>query len=166
MAREPLREIPVSFILNGRPVRGAAGARKTLAQFLREEMGLSGIHLGCEMGACGACNVVMDGQVVRSCLMLAPQAEGHEILTVEGLEGKGGELHPLQEAFWEGHGFQCGFCTPGILMTTVALLEENPDPTDEEIRESLSGNLCRCTGYHDVVASIREGAKKMRVQGA
>ena len=129
--------------------------------FLRHEVGLTGTHVGCEHGVCGACTVLLDGAAVRSCLVLAVQADGHALETVEGLAPGTDELHPLQEAFWEAHGLQCGFCTAGILMTMVPYLEQNPDPSEEEIRLALSGNLCRCTGYQHIVDAIRLAAKKM-----
>jgi carbon-monoxide dehydrogenase small subunit len=129
----------------------------TLADFLRESLGLTGTHVGCEHGVCGACTVLDDGQPVRSCLLLAVQVDGSSLTTVEGL-ADGDRLHPLQQAFWDHHGLQCGFCTPGILLTAKAFLEEHPRPTDEEIREAISGNLCRCTGYHFIVEAIRAAA--------
>jgi carbon-monoxide dehydrogenase small subunit len=132
----------------------------TLADFLRDELRLTGTHLGCEHGVCGACTVLLDGASVRSCLLFAVQAEGAEVATVEGLAGDG-ELHPLQEAFWAEHGLQCGFCTPGFLMTAVEFLRENPDPTEEEIRVAISGNLCRCTGYVNIIKAIRSAATAM-----
>lgn len=136
----------------------------TLADFLRDRLDLTGTHLGCEHGVCGACTVLVDGRSVRSCLMLAVQARGHDIATVEGLAAADGTLHPVQEAFSEEHGLQCGFCTPGFLMSVVELLEEDPDPSDEDIRIWLSGNLCRCTGYHNIVAAVRNAASRMRTQ--
>jgi carbon-monoxide dehydrogenase small subunit len=132
----------------------------TLADFLRDELRLTGTHLGCEHGVCGACTVLLDGASVRSCLLFAVQAEGAEVATVEGLAGDG-ELHPLQEAFWAEHGLQCGFCTPGFQMTAVEFLRENPDPTEEEIRVAISGNLCRCTGYVNIIKAIRSAATAM-----
>ncbi len=129
----------------------------TLVDFLRESLGLTGTHVGCEHGVCGACTVLDDGQPVRSCLLLAVQMDGASLTTVEGL-ADGDRLHPLQQAFWDHHGLQCGFCTPGILLTAKAFLEEHPRPTDEEIREAISGNLCRCTGYHFIVEAIRAAA--------
>ena len=132
--------------------------RLLLSDFLRYELGLTGTHVGCEHGVCGACTVLLDGEAVRSCLMFAVQADGHDVATVEGLsEGSGGgdALHPLQAAFREAHGLQCGFCTPGVLMTLVPFLRDHPDPDEREIREALSGNLCRCTGYQNIVAAVR-----------
>ena len=140
--------------VNGRPHRRVAAVRRTLAEFLREDLGLTGTHLGCEHGVCGACTVLVDGVPVRSCLMLAVQAAGTEVTTIEGLE-RDGRLHPLQEAFRDHHSFQCGFCTPGFMMTAVALLDEGGSPDDETLREELSGNLCRCTGYQSILAGLR-----------
>jgi len=147
----------ITLHVNGRPYTGTVEARMTLADFLREDLGLTGTHVGCEHGVCGACTVLEDGQPVRSCLLLAIQMDGAHLTTVEGL-AEGDRLHPLQQAFWDHHGLQCGFCTPGILLAAKAFLEENPHPTDEEIREAISGNLCRCTGYHFIVEAIRAAA--------
>ena len=143
----------VGLTVNGEAVEAAVEARLTLADLLRGELGLTGTHLGCEHGVCGACTVLLDGDAVRSCLVLAVQAEGHEVQTVEGL-ADGDQLHPVQDAFWESHGFQCGFCTPGFVMATVALLAENPTADEAEIREVLSGNVCRCTGYESIVDGV------------
>ena len=148
----------VSVRVNGEPRQASVEVRTTLADFLRDALDLTGTHVGCEHGVCGACTVLLDGQPVRSCLMLAVQAEGAAITTVEGL-ADGEKLHPLQQAFWDHHGLQCGFCTPGFLLTAKAFLEENPRPTDDEIREAISGNLCRCTGYHFIVEAIRSAAR-------
>ncbi len=137
--------------------------RRLLVDFLRQDLGLTGTHVGCEHGVCGACTVLLDGLAVRSCLMLAIQAEGHELRTVEGLAGEDGGVHPLQEAFWENHGVQCGYCTPGMLMAAYGLLRENPAPTEQEIREALAGNLCRCTGYHQIVRSVQDAAERAGV---
>lgn len=128
--------------------------RLLLCDFLRHELGLTGTHVGCEHGVCGACTILFDGQPIRSCLMFAVQANGHEIDTVEGLAESQEKLHPIQRAFWEAHGLQCGFCTPGFLMTLVPFLEQNPTPTESEIREAISGNLCRCTGYQHIVDAV------------
>ena len=138
----------------------------TLADCLRHELGLTGTHLGCEHGVCGACTVLVDGQAVRSCLMLAVQAGHAAVTTVEGLAGADGALHPLQEAFRDHHGLQCGFCTPGMLMTLVEFLDENPAPTEAEVREAISGNLCRCTGYQGIVAAALGAAARLRGAGA
>ena len=136
--------------------------RLTLADFLRQQLGLTGTHLGCEHGVCGACTVLCDGRSVRACLMLAVQTHEHEITTVESLAPGPDRLHPLQEAFSANHGLQCGFCTPGILMTLVEFLRDHPSPTDEEVRVALSGNLCRCTGYQGIIASALDAAKRLR----
>lgn len=153
-----LREIALR--INGRVYSGRAEPRKTLADFIREDCGLTGTHLGCEHGVCGACTILMDGNPVRSCLLFAPQAEGAELTTVEAL-ADGEHLHPIQQAFWETHALQCGFCTPGFLMTTVAFLRENPHPTDRDIREALAGNLCRCTGYQNIVKAVAVAAEAL-----
>jgi carbon-monoxide dehydrogenase small subunit len=146
--------------VNGQSYEGTVEARTSLADFLRDGLDLTGTHVGCEHGVCGACTVLLDGEPVRSCLLLAIQMDGARLTTVEGL-ADGDRLHPLQQAFWDHHGLQCGFCTPGILLTAKALLEENPRPTDAEIREAISGNLCRCTGYHFIVEAIRAAARGM-----
>ena len=150
----------ITITVNGEVRSGEAEPRRTLADFLRDDLGLTGTHLGCEHGVCGACTVLLDGSSVRSCLLLAVQADGAAIETVEGL-ARGEELHPIQEAFWAEHGLQCGFCTPGFLMTAVEFLRENPDPSEEEIREAISGNLCRCTGYVNIIRAIRSAADAM-----
>ncbi len=152
----------LSLVVNGQPAEGQVEPRLLLSDFLRHELGLTGTHVGCEHGVCGACTVQFDGQPVRSCLMLAVQANGHEVLTVEGLADSREQLHPLQQAFWEAHGLQCGFCTPGFLMTLVPFLAENPDPSEREIREAISGNLCRCTGYQNIVTAVRLAADRLR----
>jgi carbon-monoxide dehydrogenase small subunit len=154
--------IEITFEVNGDPIVGRTEPRTTLADFLREEVGLTGTHLGCEHGVCGACTILLDGRSVRSCLVLAVQASGGSVRTVEGLAGPDGELHPLQEAFSELHGLQCGFCTPGFLMTAVELLEERPNPEEREVREALTGNLCRCTGYVNIVKAVLAAADRMR----
>jgi aerobic-type carbon monoxide dehydrogenase small subunit (CoxS/CutS family) len=154
------RELEVT--VNGRRLRGQAEPRMTLADFLRDRLGLTGTHLGCEHGVCGACTILLDGRSVRSCLLLAVQAEGHELTTVEGLAAEDGSLHPVQEAFSEHHGLQCGFCTPGFLMSVCELLADDPDPTEREIREHLSGNLCRCTGYQNIVEAVQAAARQLR----
>jgi aerobic carbon-monoxide dehydrogenase small subunit len=149
----------IEMIVNGERRSAAAEARLTLADFLREKLRLTGTHLGCEHGVCGACTVMVDGVTVRSCLMLAVQARGREVTTVEGL-GDPEHLHPLQQAFRERHAFQCGFCTPGIVMASLALLQENPAPDEQEIREVLSGNICRCTGYQSIVEGVLLAAER------
>jgi carbon-monoxide dehydrogenase small subunit len=145
----------VRATVNGQASERHVEPRLLLSDFLRQDLGLTGTHVGCEHGVCGACTVLLDGQAVRSCLMLAVQADGHEITTVEGLTPRDGGLHPLQEAFWAAHALQCGFCTPGFLMTLVPFLAEHAAPTDDEIRLALSGNLCRCTGYENIVEAVR-----------
>jgi aerobic carbon-monoxide dehydrogenase small subunit len=154
---------PVATIVNGKPVERHVSPRLLLTDFLRYDLGLTGTHVGCEHGVCGACTILFDEQPIRACLMLAVQAGGHEITTVEGLAGAQGELHPLQAAFWETHALQCGFCTAGFLMTLLPFLAENPGPTETEIREAISGNLCRCTGYQHIVAAVQLAAEKMTV---
>jgi carbon-monoxide dehydrogenase small subunit len=151
----------ITVTVNGTQYERAVEPRMLLSDFLRHELGLTGTHVGCEHGVCGTCTVIFDGQAVRSCLMFAVQANGHEVQTVEGL-GTMDDLHPIQEAFREAHGVQCGFCTPGFLMTLVPFLEENPDPTEEEIREAISSNLCRCTGYQHIVDAVKLVANRMR----
>ena len=151
----------VTVTVNGTRYTRAVEPRLLLSDFLRHDLGLTGTHVGCEHGVCGACTVLFDGQPVRSCLMFAVQANGYEVLTVEGL-GTMDDLHPLQEAFREAHGVQCGFCTPGLLMSLLPFLEENPNPAEQEIREAISGNLCRCTGYQHIVDAVQLAAEKMR----
>jgi len=151
----------LTVTVNGTRYDRAVEPRLLLSDFLRHELGLTGTHVGCEHGVCGACTVLFDGQSVRSCLMFAVQADGHEILTVEGL-GTMDNLHPIQEAFREAHGLQCGFCTPGILMALLPFLERNPHPTEEEIRVAIAGNLCRCTGYQHIVDAVILAAEKMK----
>jgi carbon-monoxide dehydrogenase small subunit len=150
----------VGVTVNGTRYERTVEPRLLLSDFLRHNLGLTGTHVSCEHGVCGSCTILFDGQPVRSCLMFAVQANRHEILTVEGL-GTPEDLHPLQEAFWEAHSVQCGFCTPGILMTLVPFLEENPNPNESEIRAAISGNLCRCTGYQHIVDGVKLAAQKM-----
>lgn len=152
----------ITVVVNGKQYQRAVEPRLLLSDFLRHELGLTGTHVGCEHGVCGACTILFDGQAVRSCIMFAVQANGHEITTVEGLAADAEHLHPLQEGFWEAHGLQCGYCTPGFLMTLVPFLQENPDPTEAEIREAISGNLCRCTGYQNIVEAVKLAAGKMK----
>jgi carbon-monoxide dehydrogenase small subunit len=154
--------VDISVEINGERVEGSVEPRLLLADFLRDELGLTGTHLGCEHGVCGACTVQLDGEPVRSCLMFAAQADGHRISTVEGLAPSDEELHPIQQAFHEFHALQCGFCTPGILMTVEAFLRDHPDPSAEQVKTMLSGNLCRCTGYQNIVTAVLEAAKRMR----
>ena len=150
--------LPVEMTVNGERRRGTIEPRLTLADFLREQCALTGTHLGCEHGVCGACTVLVDGEAVRACLMFAVQAEGSAVTTIEGLGGADGELSAVQEAFRSEHGLQCGFCTPGFVVSVTALLQENPHPTNTEIREALSGNLCRCTGYQGIIAAVERAA--------
>jgi carbon-monoxide dehydrogenase small subunit len=158
--------VEITLEINSTAVAGAVDPRLLLADFLRDEVGLTGTHLGCEHGVCGACTVQLDGEPVRSCLMFAVQADGHRVDTVEGLAPSAEELHPIQQAFHEFHALQCGFCTPGILMTVESFLRREPDPTPEQIRTMLSGNLCRCTGYQNIVTAVLEAAKRMRAAAA
>ncbi|MDB5595172.1 MAG: hypothetical protein JWM36_2133 [Hyphomicrobiales bacterium] len=151
----------IDIVVNGKAYSKAAPVRMMLSDFLRHELGLTGTHVGCEHGVCGACTILFDGRSARSCLMLAVQASGHEITTVEGL-ANGSAMHPLQAALSEHHGLQCGFCTPGMLTTLVELLGDNPSPSAEEVRVAISGNLCRCTGYEGIVAATIEAAARMR----
>jgi carbon-monoxide dehydrogenase small subunit len=165
----------VTITVNGTEYTKEVEPRLLLSDFLRHELGLTGTHVGCEHGVCGACTILFDGESARSCLTFAVQVDGHEITTVEGLssltptplpagEGQGerANLHPLQQAFWEAHGLQCGYCTPGILMSMIPFLKQNPNPTEDEIRHALSGNLCRCTGYQHIVDAVKLAAEKMR----
>jgi len=156
-----MHERAIRLSVNGNPTEATVEPRMTLADFLRERCGLTGTHLGCEHGVCGACTVLLDGSAVRSCLVFAVQADGMEISTVEGVASEDGELSPVQSALQECHGLQCGFCTPGFVMSITALLRDNPNPSDEEIREGLSGNLCRCTGYQGIVNAVRLAADPM-----
>ncbi len=152
----------IAVTVNGKRHEATVPVRLTLADFLRQKLRLTGTHLGCEHGVCGACTILFDGHSARSCLMLAVQADGHDILTVEGIAPDGKTLHPLQQAFHELHGLQCGFCTPGILTTLIELLRDNPDPTEADIRIGISGNLCRCTGYHNIVVAALDAARRLR----
>jgi len=154
--------VQVSFSINGHREQIDVEPRRTLADALRDDLALTGTHLGCEQGVCGACTVLLDGEPVRSCLMLAVQADGSSLTTVEGLAADTGELHPLQQAFADCHGLQCGFCTPGFLISALHLLTENPDPTREDIRAGLSGNICRCTGYVGIVDAVRQAAAALK----
>jgi carbon-monoxide dehydrogenase small subunit len=155
----------ITVTVNGKAYSRAVSVRMTLADFLRHELRLTGTHVGCEHGVCGACTILFDGMSARSCLMLAVQANGHELTTVEGL-ANGDEMHPLQQALSEHHGLQCGFCTPGMLTTLVELLRDNPAPSAADVRIAISGNLCRCTGYEGIVSATLDAAEKMRVGGA
>ena len=151
----------VSMTVNGQQRSGSAEGRTLLVHFIREQLGLTGTHVGCDTSQCGACTIIKDGLAVKSCTLLAVQAEGAEIMTIEGL-AKDGQLHPIQEGFWEEHGLQCGFCTPGMIMTTYDLLQRNPNPSEAEIRHGIDGNLCRCTGYQHIVKAIQYAANKMQ----
>lgn len=155
------RTVPITVTVNGEVRQAEVEPRLLLVHFIRETLGLTGTHIGCDTTSCGACTVHLNGMPVKSCTVFAVQVDGGEIRTVEGLE-QNGELHPVQEGFWQEHGLQCGFCTPGMMMSAVALLERNPNPTEAEIREAISGNLCRCTGYVNIVKSIQYAATKMQ----
>ena len=150
--------------INAAAVAEEVPPRLSLADFLRERRNLTGTHLGCEHGVCGACTILVDGRSMRSCLMLAVQANGHELLTVEGIAPSPDKLHPLQQAFHENHGLQCGFCTPGMLTTLIEFLRDNPNPTEQEVRIAISGNLCRCTGYQNIVIATLDAAKRLQGQ--
>jgi aerobic-type carbon monoxide dehydrogenase small subunit (CoxS/CutS family) len=162
---EPETTFTVSTRVNGKPHTRTVEARLLLSDFLRQDLGLTGTHVGCEHGVCGACTVLLDGEPVRSCLMLAAQVDGREVATVESLAPTPDGLHPLQDAFWDAHGLQCGFCTPGILMTLVAWLRDNPQPDEDQVRLALSGNLCRCTGYQHIVDAVLLYARR-QAEGA
>jgi len=154
----------ISVTINGETYEREVETRLTLADFIRHEVLLTGTHVGCEHGVCGACTILLNGRTARSCLMLAVQANGQEITTVEGIAPNDEELHPLQQAFQDNHGLQCGFCTPGMLTTLIEFLGDNPDPTEKEVREAISGNLCRCTGYQGIVAAALDAAKRLQGQ--
>ncbi len=153
-----MAKIPIQLTVNGQPRQSEVAPRLLLVHYLREELGLTGTKIGCDTSQCGACVVMMDGATVKSCTCLAVQADGSQVTTIEGLSD-GGELHPLQEAFWNNHALQCGYCTAGMLMTSVELLQRNPRPTAEQVRESLEGNICRCTGYHNIVKAVLAAAE-------
>ncbi len=156
-----MHELPIEMTVNGRPYEAVVEPRMTLADFLREKCGLTGTHLGCEHGACGACTVLLNGDAVRGCLVFAVQAHEMDVETVEGVASDDGELSPVQAAMRECHGLQCGFCTPGFVMSITALLRDNPKPSDEEIRDGLSGNFCRCTGYQGIVNAVHRASEMM-----
>jgi aerobic carbon-monoxide dehydrogenase small subunit len=156
------QSISITVRVNGKDSKHNVEPRLLLSDFLRHELGLTGTHVGCEHGVCGACTILFDGESARSCLMFAVQADGHQITTVEGLATDKDDLHPLQQSFWEAHGLQCGYCTPGILMTLIPFLQGNPSPSEDDIRHALSGNLCRCTGYQHIVDAVKLAAEKMR----
>jgi aerobic carbon-monoxide dehydrogenase small subunit len=161
MAVQPVDRATISLTVNGQQHSAEVEARLLLVHFLRETLEMTGTHIGCDTSNCGACTVILNGRAVKSCTVLAVQADGGEVETIEGVE-QSGQLHPLQEGFWQEHGLQCGFCTPGMIMTSKALLATNPSPTEAEIRLGISGNLCRCTGYVNIVKAIQYGAAKMR----
>lgn len=154
----------VSVTVNGGPVTKDIEARQLLVHFIREELSLTGTHIGCDTTSCGACTVILDGVAVKSCTIFAVQADGGTVETIEGL-AENGTLHPLQQAFWDRHGLQCGYCTPGMIMSAKHFLSQNPDPTEQEIREGISGNLCRCTGYNKIVEAIQQAARELRESG-
>ena len=156
------QRLELDLTVNGTPYRVTVPSRRLLSDCLRQDLGLTGTHVGCEHGVCGACTVLLDGEPIRACLMLAASAPGHRITTVEGLAGPDGEPHPVQRAFRECHGLQCGFCTPGFLTTVVAYLRDNPDPTPDQAREAIAGNLCRCTGYQNIVNSVIRAGELLR----
>jgi aerobic carbon-monoxide dehydrogenase small subunit len=160
-----MSRVSVTVIVNGKAHTHDVEPRLLLVHFLREVLGLTGTHIGCDTSSCGACTVMMNGESVKSCTLLAVQADGAKIMTVEGL-AVDGKLHPLQEGFWQEHGLQCGYCTPGMMMAGWQILKNNPNPSEEEIRHGLEGNFCRCTGYHNIVKSIQYASKKMAEQGA
>ena len=153
-------QLSVSINVNGTPQQAEVAPRTLLVHFLREQLGLTGTHVGCDTSQCGACTVLIDGRSVKSCTVFAAQADGSNVTTIEGVAGEGGDLHPVQEGFWEEHGLQCGYCTPGMIMSSINLLQANPNPSEQEIREGISGNFCRCTGYQHIVNAIQYAAKK------
>src|SRR5258708_3247421 len=157
--------VTIRVMVNGDERVAEVEPRDLLVHTLRDELGLTGTHIGCDTSSCGACTVHLDGEAVKSCTVLSVQADGHEVTTIEGLAGEDGELHPLQQGFWEKHGVQCGFCTPGMIMAAADLLARNPNPTEDEIRHGLEGNLCRCTGYHNIVVAVLEAAKARQGAG-
>jgi aerobic carbon-monoxide dehydrogenase small subunit len=161
MASQPADRVSVSVTVNGEQHSAEIEARLLLVHFLRETLEMTGTHIGCDTSNCGACTVILNGRAVKSCTLLAVQADGGQVETIEGME-QNGQLHPLQEGFWQEHGLQCGFCTPGMIMTSKALLAANPSPSEADIRLGISGNLCRCTGYVNIVKAIQYGAAKMR----
>ncbi len=156
-------KLPVKMTINGQTVAHEVEPRLLLVHYIRENVGLTGTHVGCDTSQCGACTIIMNGQAVKACNVFAVQADGADIMTIEGL-AKDGELHPIQQGFWEKHGLQCGFCTPGMMMSARAFLKDNPSPTDDQIRQGISGNLCRCTGYNKIVEAIQFAATKLRAE--
>ena len=165
MTTEAAATVQIGVTVNGEVQTGEVEPRLLLVHFIRETLGLTGTHIGCDTTHCGACTILLDGRPVKSCTVFAVQANGREVMTVEGLE-QDGELHPIQEGFTEEHGLQCGFCTPGMMMTGVAFLESNPNPSDDEVRRATSGNLCRCTGYMNIVKAYQSAAEKLRERSA
>ncbi|MFQ5660247.1 MAG: (2Fe-2S)-binding protein [Gammaproteobacteria bacterium] len=161
---DPIQLVPVEISVNGKNYQREVEPRLLLVEFIREVLGLTGTHIGCDTSYCGACTIIVDGDAVKSCTLLTVQADGSEIITVEGLEQEG-KVHPLQQAFSEKHGLQCGYCTPGMLMSSLALLAENPDPGPRDIRKRLAGNVCRCTGYINIIKSVQDAAKQLREGG-
>ena len=153
--------VSINLKVNGEAHQGSVEGNQLLVYYIRESLGLTGTHIGCDTSSCGACTVLVNGKAVKSCTMLAAQADGTDITTIEGL-ADGNGLHPVQDAFWEEHGLQCGFCTPGMIITAVDLLDRNPDPSEHEIREALEGNLCRCTGYQNIVKAVKYAAQKIK----
>ena len=158
---EPIQTVSITVIVNGKACRRDVEPRLLLVEFIREELRLTGTHIGCDTSFCGACTVLLDGAAIKSCTLFAVQADGAEITTVEALE-KEGQLHPVQQAFSENHGLQCGFCTPGVLMSSLALLAKNPEPDTQDIRKALAGNVCRCTGYQNIIKSVQAAARQLR----
>ena len=156
-----IKKRSIRLKVNGEHHEALVEPRRLLSDFLREDLNINGVHVGCEHGSCGACTIILNGELVRSCLTLAVQADGADVMTIEGL-AKDGQLHPVQESFYENHGAQCGFCTPGQVLTAYSLLNRNPNPSEDEIREAMSGHLCRCTGYHSIVESVKAATTKMR----
>ena len=152
--------VTIKTTINGKQRTSTVEPRTLLVHMLRDELRMTGTHTGCETGQCGACTVHLNGEAVKSCMVLAVQAEGQEVTTIEGVAPKG-QLHPVQRAFWESHGLQCGYCTPGVIMSTLSLLKDNPDPSEEEIRHALEGNICRCTGYHNIVIAVKNAAQRL-----
>jgi carbon-monoxide dehydrogenase small subunit len=158
-------KVPISLTVNGRQYEAEVEPQQLLVYFLREDLGLTGTHVGCDTSNCGACTVLMDGAAVKACNVLSAQADGVTITTIEGV-AQDGELHPVQEAFWSQHGLQCGFCTPGMIMSTIALLDRIPDPSPDQIRHGIEGNLCRCTGYHNIIKAIQAASEAMSAAAA
>ncbi|MGC4191123.1 MAG: (2Fe-2S)-binding protein [Thermomicrobiales bacterium] len=161
MTDTTIPKVDVSTTVNGQRRTASVEPRTLLVHMLREQLNLTGTHTGCETGQCGACTVLLDGEAVKSCMVLAVQAEGHEVTTIEGVAPRG-TLHPIQQAFWEEHGLQCGYCTPGMILSSLSLLKDNPEPTEAEIRHALEGNICRCTGYQSIVKSVLSASERIK----